>query len=45
MHVVLPADGGVRAEVAENLIVRLSRELTASNAIDDAEEPRARGLE
>ena len=45
MHVVLPADGGVRAEVTEDLVVRLRRELSASHAIDDAKQPGARGLE
>ena len=31
MHVVLPADGGIRAEVTEDLVVRLRRELALSD--------------
>jgi len=45
MHVVLPADGGVRAEITEDLVVRLGRELSLSNAIDNAKQPGACTLE
>jgi len=45
MHVVLPAYRGIRTEVTQDLVGRLRRELTVRDAIDDAEQPRARGLE